>query len=124
MITQTSVASYARKLVKRWGMTDLITAMTAWDLPLAEAWDRRGEIKELTLTICREAMTRNDDNVVLPSCAVFVPFIVDPYEIEDALGLPVVNGVAVGLRTAEMFVDLRMSHSTKAYLCAPQLLWR
>jgi len=123
LITQASVASYARKLVKRWGMAELVTAMTAWDLPLAEAWDRRGEIRDLTLTICREAMARDDVNVILPFCAVFVPFIVDPHEIEDALGLPVVNGVAVGLRTAEMFVDLKMSHSAKAYPRAPQAMW-
>src|SRR5258708_3890335 len=119
LITQTTVAPYARKLLRRWGMSDLVRMMTAWDLPLAEAWDRRNEIRDLTLKICREAMAREDVNVILPFCAVFVPFIVEAHELEDVLSLPVVNGVAVGIRTAEMFVDLGMSHSPRT----PKTTW-
>ncbi len=64
-------------------------------------------------------MTRVDVNVVLPFCAVFVRFMVDPHEIEDEIGIPVINGVAVGLRTAEMFADLKMVYSKKAYPATP-----
>ncbi|WP_139069767.1 hypothetical protein [Tardiphaga robiniae] len=112
-----------RKLLPRWGMAEQVSAMMPWDMPLAEAWQRRGEMRELTLRLCREAMARVDVNVVLPFCAVFVPFMVDPHAIEDEIGIPVINGVAVGLRTAEMFVDLNMVHSKKAYPPAPSALW-
>lgn len=123
LITQASVSSYMRKLLRRWGMADLVSVMTPWDMPLAEAWRRRDEMRQLTLLLCREAMSRADVNVILPFCAVFVPFMVDPRDIEDELGIPVVNGVAVGLRTAEMFVGLKMVHSAKAYPPAPQTMW-
>lgn len=123
LVTQDSVRSYARKLLRRWGMSDFIGAMTAWNVPLAEGWARRGEMRELTLRICRDAMDRADINVVLPFCAVFVPFIVRPQDIEDELGIPVVNGVAVALRTAEMFVALGMRHSRSDYPATDPSAW-
>ena len=80
-------------------------------------------MRALTIKLCRDAMARADVNVILPFAAVFVPFIIDPREIEDELGLPVVNGVAVAVRTAEMFVGLGMVHSAKAYPAAPSSAW-
>ena len=94
-------------------MSDFIGAMTAWNVPLAEGWARRGEMRELTLRICRETMKRNDINVILPFCAVFVPFIVRPQDLEDELGIPVVNGVAVALKTAEMLSHWGASQSIR-----------
>jgi Asp/Glu/hydantoin racemase len=104
-------------------MSDFIGATVAWNVPLAEGWARRGEMRELTLRICREAMARTDINVILPFCAVFVPFIVTPQELEDELGIPVVNGVAVGLKTAEMFVELGMRHSRSDYPATDPVMW-
>jgi Asp/Glu/hydantoin racemase len=123
IVTQPSVKTYARKLLRRWRMTDFVGATTAWGMPLAEAWERRGEIKELTLRLCHELIDDGDVDVIVPLCAVFVPFIVDPCELEDALGLPVVNGVAVGVKTAEMFAAFKMSQSAKAYPPAAPAAW-
>jgi Asp/Glu/hydantoin racemase len=123
LVTQDSVRSYARKLLRRWGMSDFIGATVAWNVPLAEGWARRGEMRELTLRICREAMAQTDINVILPFCAVFVPFIVTPQQLEDELGIPVVNGVAVGLKTAEIFVELGMRHSRRDYPATDPSVW-
>jgi allantoin racemase len=123
LVTQDSVRSYARKLLRRWGVGDFIGATVAWNIPLAEGWARRAQMRELTLRICREAMAQTDINVILPFCAVFVPFIVTPQELEDALGIPVVNGVAVGLKTAEMFVALGMRHSARDYPATDPSTW-
>lgn len=123
LVTQDSVRSYARKLLRRWGMSDFIGTTTAWNVPLAEGWARRGEMRELTLRICREAMEQTDINVILPFCAVFVPFIVRPQDLEDELGIPVVNGVAVALKTAEMFVELGMRHSRSDYPATDPSVW-
>ncbi|MCC6780791.1 MAG: hypothetical protein IT537_29800 [Hyphomicrobiales bacterium] len=123
LVTQDSVRSYARKLLRRWGMTDFVGTTVAWNVPLAEGWARRKEMRELTLRICRQAMAQTDVNVILPFCAVFIPFIVTPQELEDELGIPVVNGVAVAVRTAEMFVDLGMRHSRSDYPATDPAVW-
>jgi allantoin racemase len=120
---QDSLRSYARKLLRRWGMSEFVATMKTWNIPVADAWNRRSEVKAITLRMCREAMQEDDANVILPACAVFVPFILQPEEIEDKLGIPVVNTVAVGLKTAEMFVNLGVRKSQKAYPDTPPAVW-
>lgn len=118
-----SLRSYTRKLLKRWGVSDLISGMKAWNIPVSEVWTRRNEVKELTLRICKEAIEEDDANVILPFCGVFIPFIVRPEEIEDKIGIPVVNTVAVGLKTTEMFVSLNIHKSQKVYPLTPPNVW-
>jgi hypothetical protein len=44
-----------------------------------------------------------------------IPYIVDPKDLEAEVGAPVLNPKAIGIRTAEMCVQLGMSHSPLAY---------
>jgi Asp/Glu/hydantoin racemase len=118
-----SLKSYARKLLRRWGMYDQVPLMKAWNIPVAQAWPRRAEIKELTFEMCREAVERDGANVILPACAVFMPFIVRPEEVEDKFGVPVVNTVAVGLKMAELFVNLKIRKNQKVYPDTPAAVW-
>ncbi len=74
-------------------------------------WERRGEVKDLTIRLCKEAVQEEDAEVIVPFCGVFVPFIVSPEEIEAEVGGPVINGMAVGLRVTEMFVNLDIHRS-------------
>lgn len=118
-----SLRSYARKLLRRWGLAEHVPLMKAWNIPVAQAWPRRAEIKELTFTICREAVEQEGANVLLPACAVFMPFIVQPEEVEDKVGVPVVNTVAVGVKMAEMFVNLGIRKNQKVYPDTPAAVW-
>jgi Asp/Glu/hydantoin racemase len=118
-----SLKSYARKLLRRWGLADQIQLMKVWNIPVAQAWPRRQEIKELTFKICQEAIDQDGANVILPACAVFMPFIVPPKELEDRFGVPVVNTVAVGLKMAELFVNLGIKKNEKVYPQTPTSVW-
>jgi allantoin racemase len=118
-----SLKPYARKLLRRWGLHDQITLMKAWNIPVAQAWPRRDEIKDLTFDICRQAVEEDGANVILPACAVFMPFIVSPKEVEDKFGVPVVNTVAVGLKMAELFVNLKITKNQKVYPDTPANVW-
>lgn len=118
-----SLKPYARKLLRRWGLAEQISLMKAWNIPVAQAWPRRAEIKHLTMRICAEAVEKDGANVILPACAVFMPFIVDPREVEDHCGIPVVNTVAVGLKMAELFVNLGIRKNQKVYPDTPAGVW-
>lgn len=114
-----SLRSYLRKLLKRWGMTDFVTSVKAWNIRVPEVWERRNEIKDLTIRLCKEAIEQNDAQVILPFCSVFVPLVVPAEEIEKAVGVPVINLYAVGLRMTEMFVSLKIHKSERAYPPTP-----
>jgi len=115
LIPEDSVNSYARKLFKRFGMSDFITSIKSWNIPIHEAWERKAEIKDKTVNLCKIAVEEEDAQVILPFCGVFVPMIVPPEEIEAEVGVPVVNGLAVAVKMAEMFVNLGVHTSRKAY---------
>ncbi|MDO8299423.1 aspartate/glutamate racemase family protein [Lacisediminimonas sp.] len=123
LVVEDSLKAYTRKLLRRWGVADSITAMRTWNIPLGELWQRRSEVKELSIRICKDAIERDDVNVILPMCTVYTPFILPPEELEDAIGIPVVNSVAVSLRTAAMFVDLNIRKNQKMYPDTPYEVW-
>ena len=123
LVVEDSLKAYTRKLMRSWGVADSITAMRTWNISLGELWQRRSEVKDLTVRICKDAIERDDVNVILPFCTVYTPFILPPEELEDAIGIPVVNSVAVTLRTAAMFVDLKIRKNQMMYPDTPYAVW-
>lgn len=118
-----SLRAYTRKLLRRWGLSDFVTSLKAWNIPVSEVWHRKDEVKDLTIKICREAVEREDANVIVPLCGVFIPMITPPEEIEAAIGVPVVNTLALGLRLTELFVNLKLHKSEKVYPPTPYAVW-
>lgn len=123
LVVEDSLRGYTRRLLRRWGVADSITSMTSWNIPLGELWLRRKEVRDLTVTLCKETMARDDVNVILPFCTVYTPFILPPEELEDKIGIPVVNSVAVCLRTVATFVDLKIRKNQKLYPDTPYHVW-
>jgi Asp/Glu/hydantoin racemase len=123
LVVERSLLSYTRKLLARWRLADAVAAMATWEIPLYESWPRRGEVKARTIEICRALMAAHDVDVILPFCAVFVPFLANPREIEDAIGIPVLDTVAVGIRTTEMFVSLGIRKNQKTHPDTPPEVW-
>ena len=78
---------------------------------------------ERLVALCEEAWraTPGADGILL-SCGG-LRTLEAVQRVEDALGVPVVNGVAVGLKTAEMFVSLGMRHSARDYPATDPSIW-
>lgn len=110
-----SVNPYARKLFKRFGMSDFVVSLKSWDISTREAWEKKAWVKEKTISLCKAAIEEEDVQVILPLCGPFIPYIMSSEEIEDEVGVPVINGIAVAVKMAEMFVNLKIHTSRKAY---------
>ncbi|MBI4285573.1 MAG: hypothetical protein HY670_06705 [Chloroflexi bacterium] len=115
LIIEDESKSFAHRLLRRWGMKDFVTSIVPWNIPVHESWKRRDEIKDLTVRLCRKAVEEEDAQVIVSFCAVFVPFIVSPEEVEAEVGVPVLNTMAIGIRTTETFVNLKIHKSQKSY---------
>ncbi|MFC2013920.1 aspartate/glutamate racemase family protein [Chloroflexota bacterium] len=116
LIPHDSIASYARKLFKRFGMNDFVTSIKSWNIPIDEAWEsRKAQVKDKTISLCRTAIEEEGAQVILPFCVVFIPQTISPDEIETEVGVPVIDGMAVSVKMAEMFVNLKIHTSRKAY---------
>jgi len=123
LVIEDSVLAFTKKVLRQMRASELVHTMRTWNIPLEQVWERRHEVKPRTLDICRDAIEKDRVNVFLPFCAVYTPFIVDTREIEDEIGVPVINAVALAVKTTEMFVDLRLNVSRDLYPLTPAEVW-
>ena len=115
LIMEDSCKPYARNLLKRWGMSHFVTSIKAWNIPIHQHRDSGAEIKKRTIKLSKEAIEEEDAEVILPFGALYVPTMVPVEEIQKEVSVPIINQVAIGVKMTEMFVNLKMRHSSKAY---------
>ncbi len=52
---------------------------------------------------------------MIPLGGALFPYIVSPAELEQEVGVPVLNTKSIGIRFAEMCVQFGMTHSHRTY---------
>lgn len=95
-------------------MDHLVVGTKAHNIYSADIKQRRHEIFDQTVSMAKE-LVRKGAQVIIPLGGRIIPYIVDPKEIEEATGAPVLNTKAIGIRYAEMCVSLGVRHSPLAY---------
>lgn len=106
--------SVVRRLLRSWGVENLFTPIRAINIPMLEVRTRKEENRERVITLARRAVEEGAE-LILPFCLVNIPVHMSPKEVEDAVGVPVLDGDAISIRIAEMLVGLGLSHSRKTY---------
>ena len=71
-------------------------------------------ILERAAIFAREMIDRGAQ-AIIPLGGLLFPYTVDPKELEDLIGVPVINTKAIGIRFAELMVITRTTHSLMAY---------
>ncbi len=95
-------------------MDHFVVGMKAHNIYSADIKLRRQEIFDQTVAMAKD-LVRNGAQVIIPLGGRIIPYIVDPKDIEEATGAPVLNTKAIGIRYAEMCVSLGLRHSPLAY---------
>ena len=106
---------YLRKMLASYGVLPMFTPIRGINIPLPQARERKAEMKSIFLKLARQAIEEGAE-IIFPLCYVNVPVHLSPEELSEELGVPVINGVAIGIKFTEMLVDLGLKHSRKAYL--------
>lgn len=103
------------RLVQAYGMTRFVCGIKTVDL--YDSGDLSGYhdiVVERTIAAGRE-LVREGAQAIIPLGGKIYPYVVTPDELEPAIGVPVVNTKAVGVRFAELMVSAKITHSQKAY---------
>ncbi len=106
---------HTTRLVQTYGMTAFICGIKT--VNLYDAGDLSGYrdiIIERTVAAGRE-LVQQGAQAIIPLGGKIYPYVVTPEELEPAIGVPVINTKAVGIRFAELMVSGKMTHSQKAY---------
>jgi Asp/Glu/hydantoin racemase len=70
---------------------------------------------ERTAEVMRALIKEDGAEIIVPLGGAVIPSILDPKELEKAVGAPVLNPRAIGIRTAELYVNLGLSQSPLTY---------
>jgi allantoin racemase len=100
--------SYAWQIVHRYHMQHLVKDIRAIGV-YENAAGRLDEIVERNVEVMRGIVNDTRAGCLIPLGGALVPQLVDPHEIEKEVGVPVLNTNAIGIRFAEMYVQLGLS---------------
>ena len=99
------------------GCADRITSMRPLNVKENELLDKRDEVEKKFIDIARHQVEEEGAQLIVAGYSAILGILSGGAraELEETLGVPVVDGVPVALKTAEMLVDLNMTHSRRAY---------
>jgi allantoin racemase len=113
---------WTRRLMETYRVDHIVTAIRSLQLPGIHGIDRasvRDRARDQALYCMRQLIEETGAECLVPLGAAIVPSLVDPKDLEEALGVPVLNSSAIAIRFAEMCVELGMTHSRRTYPFAP-----
>jgi allantoin racemase len=81
--------------------------------------DRKAQVFARTVEVMRALVQRTRVGALIPLGGAVFPTLVSPADLEREVGVPVLNTKAIGIRFAELCVQLRLSHSSLTRPSAP-----
>ncbi|HZA56747.1 MAG TPA: aspartate/glutamate racemase family protein [Candidatus Udaeobacter sp.] len=106
---------HTMRLVQTYGMSAFLSGMKT--INLYDAGELSGYhdiVIERTVAAGRE-LVQQGAQAIIPLGGKIYPYVVTPDELEPAIGVPVINTKAVGVKFAELMVSAKISQSQKAY---------
>lgn len=109
----------ARNLLESYGLMGYVSEIRSLgfdDVPAPEKVpELRPAMYERTAEVMRGLVNETRAECIVPLGGAVIPNILDPKELEKQVGVPVLNPRAIGVRTAEMCVELGISQSPLTY---------
>ncbi|MCL6640541.1 MAG: aspartate/glutamate racemase family protein [Candidatus Rokubacteria bacterium] len=106
----------AAELVERYGMHRFCRAIRATDLPVLELEREGSEARRIVLEACKRARAEDHAGAIVLGCAGMAAVAA---EIQQALGVPVIDGVAAAVKFVEGLVGMGLATSKVGDLAWP-----
>jgi allantoin racemase len=106
-----------KRNIKAMGFPDHIVSIRALDIPILESIDRKEEMEDKFLEIARDQINKEGADLIISGSGSIFPALGagSRERIEKKLGVPVLEGSGVALKTLELMVNLKLTQSKKAY---------
>jgi len=91
--------------------------MKAVNIPILEMAARKDELERKFVEIARYQIDKEGAQLIIAGTGAIFPSlgIGSRERIEQALGVPVLEGTGIAIKTLEMLVSLKLTHSKKTY---------
>ncbi|MFQ5849649.1 MAG: aspartate/glutamate racemase family protein [Candidatus Binatia bacterium] len=111
---------YVWRIMETYRMDHFVTAIKTVNVYESDMSRQHGVILERAVAIGREVVAQGAQ-AIIPLGGLLFPYEVKPEELEQEIGVPVINTKAVAIRFAELMANKKMIHSPKAYPWSPGL---
>ena len=102
------------------GVHAKLASVVSVNIPVLELMDDKERSLSKTIDMCKDALERDRADVIVLGCMT-MGFLNVAEEIENAIGVPVVNPAKVSLKFAEGLVGSKLRHSKKAFATPPKV---
>jgi len=106
----------AAELVERYGMTRLCRSIRATDLPVLDLEREGSEARRIVLDECKRAVAEDGAGAIVLGCAGMADLTA---EVQQAIGVPVIDGVAAAVKFVEALVGMGLQTSKVGDLAWP-----
>ena len=118
-VTDSIVAAIERQ-IRSAGVAEKLASVRAVSIPVLELHTDRERTIDATTLVGHRALAEDRADTLVVGC-MSMGFLGVAEEVEDRLGVPVLNPARVALKYAEMLVGSGLSHSRRAYMPPPKL---
>ncbi len=114
--SDTTIPEFTRR-IQLMGCAKKMTSIRPLNIPESRLINRRQELKRRFLKIAKYQIDQEEAHVIVAGYSAIFGVLPEGSreELEEILGVPVLDGVAVALKMAKMLIDLSLRQSRKAY---------
>jgi Asp/Glu/hydantoin racemase len=106
---------YVWRLLRQMGMDRFVTDVRPIGVYGKGMKARKAELFGVTERLIRGLIDETGAEIIVPLGGALIPYVVDPDDLAKATGAQVLNTKAIGIRFAEMCIDLGMTQSAITY---------
>lgn len=106
-----SVIPLLERMVREYGFGERFASVRSIEVPVLEL-EKEGETKAALLAESRKAIEEDGADTIILGCTGMLGVA---RELQEALGVPVIDGAVAALKTAESLVDMGLSQSKRVY---------
>jgi allantoin racemase len=106
---------FMRKQIHVWRVADYVVGIRGIGIPLPESSKNRDAMRGRFIEVARYLIDQCDAEIIVPMGVTMVPVQYSPQEMEQELGVPVMNALKTSIQTAEMLVRMGLTHSVRTY---------
>jgi len=104
-----------RKLIREMGFADFVCTVTRVNLHIREMTLDNPRFRRVLVEQGRQLVSDHDAEAIVPLGTSFLPTNAFARDLSAEVGVPFVNCVAAGVKTAEMLIEMGLTNSRRAY---------
>jgi len=105
------------RLAKQYDFESKVASVRSVEVPVLELEEKRNEVKDRLLAESKRAIEEDGAGAIILGCTGMIGMA---KELQEALGIPVIDPAVASMKLAESLVDMKISHSKLAYPKPPE----